>query len=81
MVSFKIKSDDSLTVLVAKEFNALEKERVSLMIESLFDTMQGKIYFDIAQSVKYISLKMIVDFCENLPYNYVIKQKACAQND
>ncbi len=79
MVSFKIKSDESLTILVAQEFNSSEKERVSLIIESLFETnMQGKIYFDIAQNVKNISLKMIVDFCENLPYNYVITQKACA---
>lgn len=79
MVSFKIKSDESLTILVAQEFNTSEKERVTLMIESLFDTnMQGQIYFDISQNVKKISLKMILDFCENLPYNYVITQKSCA---
>jgi len=79
MVSFKIKSDESLTILVAKEFNASERDRVSLMIESLFDTNpQGQIYCDIAQNVQTVGLRMIIDFFENLPYNYVITQKACA---
>jgi len=77
MVSFKIKSDESLTILVAQEFNISERERVSLMIESLFDSnLQGKIHFDIAQNVKNVSLKLIMDFCEGLPYNYIITQKA-----
>lgn len=79
MLSFNIKSDNSLTVIVTEDFNDKHKERVSLFIESLFESnLNGTILFSLEPDLKAISIKMIEEYCEKLPYNYFITQKACA---
>lgn len=76
MVSFKIKSDESLTILVAHEFNISEQDRVLLFLESLFDSnIHAEILFKLDTNVKAISIEMIEDFCKKLPYNYSINKK------
>ncbi|PKA81940.1 hypothetical protein ATE92_0061 [Ulvibacter sp. MAR_2010_11] len=79
MVSFSMKSDNSLTVIVDRDFDSTERERIALFIESLFDSnFHGKICFALDVNLKMISVQMIADFCERLPYNYTITQKVSA---
>ncbi|PKA81935.1 hypothetical protein ATE92_0056 [Ulvibacter sp. MAR_2010_11] len=73
MVSFKIKSDESLTVQLAQEFNITERERINLIIESLFDpTSSAHIYFSIDRDLQELPFHSIEAYCESLPYNYSI---------
>ncbi len=75
MVSFKIKSDESLTININDTLNTSEFDRISLFIESIFDlNPYGEIRFNVDSNLNEAHFSKLKDFCQNLHFGNLIIQ-------
>ena len=77
MLSFKIKSDESLTININDELNTGEFDRISLFIESIFDVNPySEIFFNIDSNLNEGFVTRLREFCYKLRLGNLIIKRA-----
>mgnify|MGYP000710589557 CR=1 FL=1 len=75
MVAFKIVSDNSIIVTIFEEFKKKDLKGISIMVDALFDYNYNKnLLFNVDTSIGTQSESILINFCEQTPYNYKINK-------
>lgn len=76
MIHFNYNSEELITIRIVDDFSNHDRERIALLIESSQDNnFETEITFQVETDLQKNQMKILNDFCQQLPYKFQIDLK------